>query len=291
MKKLIYLIILLLPMVSAGQKDTVYIFGVNGKLNPSGKQDMMKKVDFKGRGKVKIKSYKNTEQGWLLGFTEKLKPQNDSVYDVQIKSDEFTGKLTRTFKPLYDGRFGFTDRLNTVIKRTGITTQKAPLILDGEMRERYNSGAEKSISVYTNNELVSNKTWLPDGTQLVDNIFYSVDSEPLFEPGISFLNQQIRKAIKDAKFDLLTVEGRMVVGLVITKDGKIGGVQIVKGISQTLNGILADAFSKLEGAWIPAKLNGKPVSYFLIFPINFIYNKYDFDYLEMKKGMMYWMIN
>lgn len=291
MKKLIYLIILLLPLVSTGQKDTVYIFGVNGKLNPSGKQDMMKKVDFKGSGTVKIKTYKNTEQGWLLVFTEKLKPQNDSVFDLQIKSDEFTGKLTRTFKPLADGRFEFTDRLNTAIKRTGITKQKAPLILDGGMREQYNSGAEKSVSVYRNNELVSNKTWLPDGTPLIDNIFYSVDSEPRFEPGIGFLNQQIRKAIKDAKFDLLTVEGRMVVGLLITKDGRIGGVQIVKGISQTLNGILVNAFGKLEGAWVPAKLNGEPVSYFLMFPINFIYNKYDFDYLEMKKGMMYWMIN
>ncbi|MGE0018897.1 MAG: energy transducer TonB [Draconibacterium sp.] len=291
MKKLIYIIILLLPLVSTGQKDTVYYFGVNGKLNPSDKQDMMKKVDFKGSGRARIKTYKNTDEGWVLVFTEKLKPQNDSVYCVQIKSDEFTGKLIRTFKPLADGKFEFTDRLNTAIKRTGITTQKSPLILDGKMRERYNSGVEKSISVYRNNELISNKTRLPDGTQLVDNIFYSVDSDPRFEPGIGFLNQQIRKAIKDAKFDLLTVEGRMVVGLVITKDGKIGGVQIVKGISQTLNGILADAFSKLEGAWVPAKLNGEPVSYFLMFPINFIYNKYDFDYLEMKKGMMYWMIN
>ena len=83
----------------------------------------------------------------------------------------------------------------------------------------------------------------------------------------------------------------MVVGIVITKEGKIDGVQIVKGISQVLNGILVDAFEKVEGAWVPAKLNGQPVNFFQMIPINFIYNKYNFDYLEMDRGMMYWVIN
>ena len=126
---------------------------------------------------------------------------------------------------------------------------------------------------------------------MVENIFYSVDSEPRFEPGMGFIHQQVNRAIKDAKFDLLTVEGKMVVGLVITKDGKFGGVQIVKGISQVLNGIIVDAFGKVEGAWVPAKLNNQDVSYFQMIPINFIYNKYNFDYLEMDRGMMYWVIN
>jgi hypothetical protein len=83
----------------------------------------------------------------------------------------------------------------------------------------------------------------------------------------------------------------MVVGIVITKEGKIDGVQIVKGISQVLNGILVDAFSKVEGAWVPAKLNNQNVNYFQMIPINFIYNTYKFEYLEMDRGMMYWMIN
>jgi len=82
-----------------------------------------------------------------------------------------------------------------------------------------------------------------------------------------------------------------VVGVVITKEGKIDGVQIVKGISQVLNGIIVDAFGKVEGAWVPAKLNNQNVNYFQTIPINFIYNTYKFEYLEMDRGMMYWMIN
>jgi hypothetical protein len=172
-----------------------------------------------------------------------------------------------------------------------VTTKKVPLIFDGEVTENYNSGKLRSVSDYRNNVLISNKNWLADGTPLPDDIFNSVDKEPLYTAGKTFLYQQIRQAIKDSKFDLLTVEGKMVVGLVITKEGKIGGVQIIKGISQTLNGIIVDAFNKAEGAWEPAVLNGKPVNYFQVVPINFIYSRYDFNSLEMQNGMLYWVIN
>lgn len=280
-----------LPFIGFGQKDAVFYFGVNGKIDNPAKKEIMKKVDYRGNKKVNVKTYKATETDWQLIYTEKIKVVKDSVFEIRMKGDEFSGRVTRIFEPLDNDLFKFTDRLNSTVKRTGTTKQKVPLIFDGTVTENYNSGKIKSVSEYKDNVLISNKNWQSDGTPLVDNIFYSADSEPLFEPGIAFLHQQIRQAIKDAEFDLLTVEGKMVVGFVITKEGKIDGVQIVKGISQTLNGILVNAFSNVEGAWVPAKLNNQNVNYFQMIPINFIYNKYNFDYLEMDRGMMYWVIN
>lgn len=291
MKKLLFIFIIALPLISLGQNDTVYLYGVNGKIDNPVKKDIMKSIDYRGNRKIKVKTYKSTDTGWQLIYTENIKVVSDSVFEIRMKGDEFSGRVTRIFEPFENGKYKFTDRLSKIVKRTGITKLKVPLIFDGKVTENYNSGKAKSESEYSNNELISNKNWLPDGTPIVDNIFYSVDTEPRFEPGMAFIHQQIRQAIKDAKFDLLTVEGKMVVGLIITKEGKIGGVQIVKGISQVLNGILVDAFGKIEGAWIPAKLNGQDVNYFQMIPINFIYNKYNFDYLEMDRGMMYWMIN
>jgi hypothetical protein len=291
MKHLFLLVVLLFPFLAFGQNDTVYYFGVNGQTKNVGKQDIMKKLDYRRGNKIRVKTYKITETGWQLIYTENIKTVSDSVFEIKMKGDEFSGKIARSFKPT-DGGFSFTDRLNNdVVKRTGTTKQKVPLILDGSVTENYNTGKIKTVAEYRNNELVSNKNWLPDESPLPDNIFYSVDSEPLFVPGMPFLHQQIRQAIINSKFDLQTVEGKMVVGLVITKEGKIGGVQIVKGISQVLNGILISAFGKIEGEWIPAKLNNQNVSYFQMIPINFIYKKYNFDYLEMDMGMMYWMIN
>ena len=285
------LVTVLLPLFSFSQTDTVYYFGVNGKTDNLGKKEIMKKVDYRGRKKIEVKTYKATETDWQLIYTEKIKVVKDSVFEIRMKGDEFSGRVTRIFEPMDNGSFKFTDRLNSTVKRTGITKLKVPLIFDGTVTENYNSGKIKSVSEYKNNALISNKNWLSDGTPMVDNIFYSVDSEPRFEPGMTFIHQQVRQAIKDAKFDLLTVEGKMVVGIVITKEGKIDGVQIVKGISQILNGIIVDALSKVEGAWVPAKLNNQNVNYFQMIPINFIYNNYKFDYLEMDRGMMYWMIN
>lgn len=290
MKQLFFLLVIFLPFFAFSQKDTIYYYGVNGRIDNPEKKEIMKSVDYRGKNKIKVRTYKNSETGWQLIYTENIKVVSDSVFEIKMKGDEFSGQVTRVFETAANG-FKFTDWMEKTIKRTGTTKSKVPLIFDGTVTENYNSGKTKSISEYRNNELISNKNLQPDGTSLVDNIFYSVDTEPRFEPGIGFIHQQIRQAIKDAKFDLLTVEGKMVVGLVITKEGKIDGVQIVKGISQTLNGILVNAFNKIEGAWVPAKLNGQNVNFFQMIPINFIYNKYDFDYLEMDRGMMYWVIN
>jgi len=291
MRKLIFILIFGLPFIGFSQKDTLLYYGVNGKLDNPAKNEIMKKVDYRGNKKIEVKTYKISENDWQLIYTEKIKVVKDSVFEIRMKGDEFSGRVTRIFEPLNNGLFKFTDRLNSTIKRTGTTKQKVPLIFDGTVTENYNSGKIKSVSEYKDNVLISNKNWQSDGTPLVDNIFYSADIEPRFEPGMPFIHQQIRQAIKDAKFDLLTVEGKMVVGFVITKEGKIEGVQIVKGISQTLNGIIVNAFNKVEGAWVPAKLNNQNVNYFQMIPINFIYNKYNFDYLEMDRGMMYWVIN
>jgi len=290
MIKLVFVLVTILPFFAFSQKDTVYYYGVNGRIDNPEKKEIMKSVDYRGNNKIKVKTFKNSDSGWQLIYTENIKVVSDSVFEIKMKGDEFSGRITRVFETTANG-FKFTDWMEKTIKRTGTTKRKVPLIFDGTVTENYNSGKTKSISEYRNNELISNKNLQPDGTSLVDNIFYSVDTEPRFEPGIGFIHQQIRQAIKDAKFDLLTVEGKMVVGLVITKEGKIDGVQIVKGISQTLNGILVNAFNKIDGAWVPAKLNGQDVNFFQMIPINFIYNKYDFDYLEMDRGMMYWVIN
>jgi len=291
MKKLLISLIILLPLFSFCQTDTVYYFGINGKVDDPGKKVIMKKVNYRGSNKIEVKTYKATETDWQLIYTEKIKVVKDSVFEIRMKGDEFSGRVNRIFEPMDNGTFKFTDRLNSTVKRTGTTKQKVPLIFEGTVTENYNSGKIKSVSEYKNNALISNKNWLADGTPMVDNIFYMVDNEPRFEPGMAFIHQQVRQAIKDAKFDLLTVEGKMVVGVVITKEGKIDGVQIVKGISQVLNGIIVDAFGKVEGAWVPAKLNNQNVNYFQTIPINFIYNTYKFEYLEMDRGMMYWMIN
>lgn len=291
MKKLVLVLIIIIPLYGFSQKDTVYYYGVNGKIDNPGKKDVMKKVDYRSAKKIHVKTYKTIDDEWQLIYKEKIKIKNDSVFEIRMKGDEFSGHVTRIFEQQEDGTYKFTDWLDEIIKRQGNTKSKIPLIFEGEVTEFYTRGKIKSISEYRNNELFFNQNWLPDGDVMVDDIFYSVDEVPQFVPGMGALHEHVTKAIKDAKFDLSTVEGRVVVGVVVTTDGTIDGVQIVKGISQQLNGILVSAFNSLEGKWAPAKLNNKAVNYFQLIPINFIFNKYDFKYLELKGSNLYWEIN
>lgn len=291
MKKLIFILIFGFPFLGFGQKDTVYFFGVNGKIENPGKPDVMKKVEYRSARKIRVKTYKATESDWMLIYTENIKVLNDSVYQIKMKGDEFSGRFTRIYEKQDNGTYKFTDWLDDRVKRQGQTKSKVPLILDGEVTEFYPYGRIKSISQYRNNELYFNQNWLPNGDVLIDDIFYSVDEEPQFVPGLGVLHKHITKVISDYKFDLTTVQGKAVVGIVITKDGEIEGVQIVQGIGQQLNSILVNAFNTLEGSWVPAKLNEKNVNYFQQIPINFIYNRYDFEYLELKGSNLYWIIN
>jgi periplasmic protein TonB len=87
------------------------------------------------------------------------------------------------------------------------------------------------------------------------------------------------------------MEGRLVVGFVVMENGNIKGLRIENGLGLEMNNLALTAFHTLKGEWQPARLNGENVRYYQLFPINFIYRDFDFDYLEMRGSMLYWEIN
>lgn len=291
MKNLCILLFLVLPFIGFSQKTKIIYFGVNGKTDNIVKRDIMKEIKTRSKSKAQVKTYKKKDDEWIPIYSEKISVLNDSVYRIKMKGDEFSGKIRRVFELQDNGTWKFTDWLGETIKRTGITKSKIPLVFDGEVTEFYPLGRIKSVSQFKNNELISNQNWLPNGDKTVDNIFYSVDREPWYNPGLGRLHQHVLKTFKDYDFDLTTVEGRILIGFVVKTDGSIDGIRIINGIASTVNQIALNAFHTVEGEWTPAKLSNENVNYFQVFPINFIYNVYDFETLELKGSMLYWTIN
>lgn len=291
MKNLFLIIILLLPLAGFSQAKRVVYYGVNGKTLDIKKKDIKKEITSHSPKKITVRTFKANEDEWILLYSEKIKVVNDSVYDIEMKGDEFSGRIKRVFQRAENETWKFTDWLGEKIKRTGFTTSKIPLIFDGEVTEFYPEGRIKSISQYKNNELISNINWLPNGDKTVDNIFYSVDREPAYNPGLGELHKHILQTFKDYDFDFTTVEGKIVVGFVVKTDGTIDAVRIIKGIAPTVNQIAINAFRTVKGSWTPAVLEHKNVNFLQAFPINFIYNTYDFETLELKGSMLYWTIN
>jgi len=291
MKPILFIFLFLLPTFIFGQTDTTLFFGVNGKIHDFKKPVIKKEVTHGMFKSIKVITSKSDGEEWHFLFSEKIKTLSDTVYKIKIRGDEFSGKIFRHFEKSENGNWKFTDWLKERIKRTGFATQKIPLIFDGETTDFYKNGRIKSISQYKNNELISNKNWLPTGEKDVDNIFYSVESVPLFKPGIVALNRHIVNAFKEAGISGDDVNGKIVVGFVVQTDGTISGIRIIKGVAKSVDAVAINAFKTLKGKWKPALLNGKNVNYLQLFPINFIYDRYNFDYLQLKGSMLYWEIN
>jgi hypothetical protein len=291
MKNFAVILFMILPFFAAGQKNSVMYFGPNGKMEPGENQLIKKEIQHRSKRNVRIATYKMEEKGWKLLFSERIAVRNPRTHNIRIKGEFFRERITRSFEEQPGSVFKFTDRQGEAVKRTGYTLSKIPLIFHGEVTDFYSGGQIKSISVYENNELVSNQNWTEEGDEYINDVFYSVNREPQYKPGTARFHQHVLKTFRESNLDISQLEGRLVVGFVVMENGEIEGVRIEQGMGRELNDLALQAIYSLPGEWQPARLNGDDVRYYQLFPINFIYRQFDFDYLEMRGSMLYWSIN
>lgn len=291
MKNLLAFLFFVFPFFVSGQNDTVIFFGPNGTLDTGATKVLKKEIRQQNKRKVRIRTLKLEKEQEVLLFTERITRRSPDIHNIQIKGQGFSEKITRRFEEQDDGSIRFTDWQDKKVKRTGITKTRIPLLFHGEVVEYYENGNKKSVSVYKSNELISNQNWKENGDEYIDNVFYSVEQEPRFLPGTDSLHIHVLETFRESRIDLTQVEGRIVVGFVVMKNGTIDGIRMEKGLGRELNDLAVKAMNSLPGEWQPAQLNGSSVRYYQLFPINFIYEKHDFDYLDLKGNTLYWEIN
>lgn len=291
MKVLLFLNLLVFPFCVFSQTDTTLYFGVNGKISDSSAWEIKKEIKVRSNKRIRVKTIKSGEENKNVIYVERIKRVDKSTFKINVKGNVFSNAIIRKFEEENEGIFVFSDFQDGILKRTGTTLRKFPLLLEGQVEEFYENGNKKSLSVYKNNELISNKNWLKNGEPYIDNIFYSVDKEPLFNDGMGRLHQHILKTFSNSGLDLSQVSGMIKVGFVVLENGRIDGIRIEEGMNNTLDNLVLSAFKTLMGEWTPAELNGEKVRCFQLFPINFIYRDYNYDYVDLRGGMLYWEIN
>jgi len=270
------------------QKESVIYIGKNGKLTNQEHADIKQKIKVKSAEKTTVESLQLNDSKWKKIYTERFKQVNDSTFHIKGSSERKTRTSYRILKPMADGTFHFKDIHKKHILREGYTTTKIPLTIVGQLTEFYPNGQKKSVSEYRNNELISNQNWNENGEKYIDNIFYSVDEEPMFKPGNKVLHQYLLKGFKDAGIDLSSLSGSVVVSFVVMEDGTIDGIKLIKGIVPTVNTVAFQSFLNLKGEWKPARLNNQNVRYYQVFPINFIYKEQHFEFAEMRGSTLHW---
>lgn len=279
----------LIVCTAFAQKESVVYIGTNGKLTTIDQAIFMQKTLRKSSKIMTVQTYQLTDAKWVKLYTEKYKTLNDSTYQINGNRENYKGTTFRTFTNLADGSIKFRDVAKDQLVRSGFAKSVVPLLAHGQVTEYYSGENKKSVSEYNENELVSNENWKENGDKYIGNIFYSVDSDPTFNPGIKVMHQHILKGFKDAGIDISAISGSLILGFVVMENGTIDGIKIIKGLGPNINSVAYESFASLQGSWTPAKLNDKTVRYFQIFPINFIYKSQSFEFAEFGKGgILHW---
>lgn len=278
--------------IAYSQRDTVIFTGVNGRLVSEDKADRKKEVDFQSPGRIQITTFNLVDGNWQRQYRERIKTLKNDEFNIRAKGTGLSEQFVRRYEKRPDGKYNFSEYSSYgVLLKTGVSKIRFPLIFDGELIEYYGNQQIRSRSQYQNNELLSNENWRENGERYIDNIFYSVDNEPLYSKGMIDMHRHVKQSFIESGLEVSTLSGNMLMGFVVMETGQIEGIRILKGITPSLNTVAFNSIKTLEGKWTPAKLNGKDVRYFQLFPINFIHRENRFESVEFNGSMLHWDIN
>jgi periplasmic protein TonB len=288
MKTIFIILLSFFSYIAFGQNDTIVFTGINGKLVTADKADWKKEVNFRSRGRIIVTTFSKKAGKWQRQYREQFRRTDNNEFNVKTRGTGISENFIRKFENTPDGMYKFSDYKENLMFRSGFSKTRFPLLLHGEMTEYYRNNQIKSTSVFSKNELISNENWNETGDKYIDNIFYSVDNEPLFSKGMNEMHRHVSQSFRESGVDLASISGSILIGFVVMEDGDIDGIRVLKGITPGLNALAINAIKTLEGNWTPAKLNGKNIRYFQLFPINFIYRETRFDAIEFTGTMLHW---
>jgi hypothetical protein len=271
-------------------QEGVYYYGSNTKpVDVPEEAIEYKEITKRSQWKYGIKSFQLIEDQWKLVLREKVKIHSDGSQMIRFWTDGFfPKKITREMEETGPGIYYFRESSLGGLIRTGTTSSKLPLHLVGTVTAYHSNGKKKSISEYSDNQLLYNENWLPDGSKYIDSIFFSVDKEPEYRMGNSFFRSYLIQQLANSKLDLSQIEDLVVIGWVVMENGEIDGVISLQGKSRELNRILVNAIKELPGKWQPAHLEGKPVRFFMSIPLNIMHQEARFQSVEFSGGVMHY---
>ena len=269
-------------------RDTMLYLGANGRLVPEGNALFKKEVVTGKRGRMEEIAWKKVNGRWEKSTTLKIRPLKANTWEISQGGRRREGILLRQYIPAGEGKWQFLEQADGKLMRKGFTLSRFPLLLDGEVTDYYPSGKTRSMAQYRRNELQGNLNWLENGSKYIDSVFYSVDEEPMLTGGNLLLHQHMKKALEESGLDLTALTGNMVLGFVVMETGDLAGIRIIEGFNPRLNEVAVTALRNLDLKWKPAFLDGNPVRYFQLFPINFIYKEANFQSLDFDGWMIHY---
>lgn len=103
-----------------------------------------------------------------------------------------------------------------------------------------------------------------------EKVFEVVEQEPQFPGGEEALLKYIHDNIKYPPMAMESgIKGRVSLRFVVTKDGSISDVKVIRGVDPSLDKEAVRVVQSMP-KWIPGKQNGQPVNVYFSLPVNFV---------------------
>lgn len=270
MKFRLLLFALIFPTGLSGQTDTILYF--DKSYNPVSSIDeamSYEKLVRTSETKFALSNFNKIDGKWKKVYETKIKWKNDTSY---ILTSEFEN--LRTFHRVDSGYvirdFSLTNP-NSFFTWTGFSHTLFPLVRSGIWKS-YNpvTGDLGFENLYDNNLLLSTKYWIND-TTFIKDVFMSFDEAPEFMGGESALMNLLYSNLNyPEESRKRRIQGRVMVGIVLLKNGQIIGVKAMNSVDKLLEQEAVRVVSLTQKKWIPAKIDGKNVNSFMILPCSFV---------------------
>lgn len=261
----------LILQVGYCQKDTVIYIKSNNK--PATKNDATRYTEIKYVKKdvCEIQSYAKYDKKWKESSLKETAYQiNDSM--IKLESVDSESKKHELLRKYYWDKiyYHFQDFYeNGQIKQEGQSKSIIFLHLEGKIKNYSDKGNLLSIEEYSDNQMIGNQNWLENGEKYIDNIFPNVDVMPEFPGGDEAVLRFIANNIKYPEIAKESnIQGKVFVRFVVSEEGVVEGVVIVRGSNPALDKEAKRVIEKLP-VWIPGILDDKKVKVVFTIPINF----------------------
>jgi len=139
-------------------------------------------------------------------------------------------------------------------------------ILHGEVKTYYENGNLRRQDFFDNGSLIIGNLWDIEGHE-IPHFDYFILAQ--FQGGESGMMNYLRNNIVyPKKSKRKGIQGRVIVGFVVEKDGSISDVKVWQGVNAELD---KEAIKVVSGMpnWIPGTLDGEKVRVFYYLPIRF----------------------
>jgi len=285
----IFILGILLSQNAYNQGSTYYYGGDYGILEDDNNAIYKREIVQKSPSKRIVTTYALGQMEWTKLRKEVVIQESDTVLRIIRPGKKIWREtIKRSYSQGENGLYHFIDRSGETVLMEGFASNITPLHKQDTVKSYYKKDSPKSFASYDKNKLKSNENWLKNGSKYFSDLHYFVDELPEHSNGQVHFRLYIMNGIQEAGVDLNQIAGKVTINWVVMEDGQLTGFNTVSGVYGSLSSILINLIKEMPGEWIPARVDGKAVRYYMNMPFNFIDRTESFDQLELSTGFVVW---